>query len=316
MINIKKYSPESKIIWDEFVKLSKNYHFFFLRNYMDYHAERFNDHSLMFYDKKGALIALLPANYSNEMLFSHQGLTFGGLIIKSSIKQKDIIDIFDNIKKYLQENKIRSLHYKKIPYIYHTIPADEDLYSLFRCDAKLIRRDVSSAIKIDNQIKYSKGRKWTLKKLTETEIQYNLVDNDDIPVFWENLTQVILTQHDVKPTHSAMEIIQLKNAFPNEIKFYTAIKNNKQIAGAVIFETSVVAHTQYLYNTIEGREIGALDGLIDYLIKNIYMDKAYFDFGISNEDNGKYLNDGLIAQKEGFGARAIVHDFYEILAND
>ena len=65
-------------------------------------------------------------------------------------------------------------------------------------------------------------------------------------------------------------------------------------------------------NSEVGREIGALDLLLDYLIKNIYKDKKYFDFGISNEDAGRYLNTGLIAQKEGFGARAVVHDFYEL----
>ena len=61
-----------------------------------------------------------------------------------------------------------------------------------------------------------------------------------------------------------------------------------------------------------GKEIGALDFVLNDLIKNIYRDYKYFDFGISNENNGQFLNEGLIAQKEGFGARAICHDFYKI----
>lgn len=314
MIHIKKYSTNDKIIWNEFVKLIKNEHFFFYREYMEYHSDRFTDNSLMFYDSKNSLIAILPANINNNIIYSHQGLTFGGLLIKSSIKQKDVLNIFLAIKDYLKNNKLHSMIYKRIPYIYHNMPSDEDLYGLFRINAKLIRRDVSSAIKIKKQIKYSKGRKWIIKKTKESNLEYSLCSNTE--EFWNNLENVLLQSHNVKPTHSLKEIKYLIELFPNNIKLYTVNYNQKPVSGAVIFEMSEIAHTQYLYNTPEGREIGALDGLIDYLVKEVYSSKEYFDFGISNEDNGKILNEGLIAQKEGFGARAITHDFFEIKAND
>src|SRR5699024_3410112 len=124
-----------------------------------------------------------------------------------------------------------------IPYIYQISPCDEDLYALFKHNSELIRRDVSSSIRIDNQIKYSKGRKWTLKKLSEFEIEFNLIHDDDIPIFWENLTHVINKNHGVNPTHSLNEIIKLKNLFPKEIKLYAAIKNKDLISGVVVFET-------------------------------------------------------------------------------
>ncbi|SDE80971.1 hypothetical protein, partial [Sporomusa acidovorans] len=69
---------------------------------------------------------------------------------------------------------------------------------------------------------------------------------------------------------------------------------------------------QYLANSEEGRSTGALDLVIHYLVTEVYKDKIYFDFGISNEKQGRFLNTGLIAQKEGFGARAVVHDFYSL----
>ncbi|MEX9216013.1 GNAT family N-acetyltransferase [Providencia rettgeri] len=314
MITIKQYTSNDKIIWNEFVKLIKSEHFFFYREYMDYHSERFTDHSLMFFDEKNTLLALLPANMSNNTIYSHQGLTFGGLLMKPSVKQKDILKIFNSIKEYLKNKNYSSLIYKKIPYIYNNMPNDEDLYGLFRVDAKLIRRDVSSTIRIKNQIKYSKGRKWILKKAKESGLVYSKTENID--EFWESLEMVLSNNHNVKPTHSASEIKDLHEKFPNNIKFYTAIYNNKPVSGAVIFEVSDVAHTQYLYNTYDGREVGALDGLIDYLVKEVYASKEYFDFGISNENQGKDLNEGLIAQKEGFGARAVAHDFFEIKSND
>ena len=84
------------------------------------------------------------------------------------------------------------------------------------------------------------------------------------------------------------------------------------IAGAIIYESKNVAHTQYLGSTDEGKEIFAQDFLLDYLIRIYYKNKKYFDFGISTEQNGRYLNLGLIQYKEGFGAFGIRYDFYEL----
>ncbi len=313
-MKIKVYDDSDRKIWDEFVSLAKNKHFFFFRDFMEYHSDRFNDHSLMFFDDSQKLLAILPANSASGQLHSHQGLTFGGIIIKPSAKQKEINAIFDTIPEYLKNNGFSSLIYKKIPYIYHSFPCDEDLYSLFRLNSNVVRRDVSSTIKINNQIKYSKGRKWIVKKSNSSGVLYQ--ESNDISAFWSNLTDVLMFCHGAKPIHSYNEIAALKKAFPENIKVFSALCDGEQVAGAVVFITDTVAHTQYLYNTVAGKDVGALDGLVDYLVKTVFVDKEYFDFGISNEQQGRYLNEGLISQKEGFGARAVVHDFYEIKAND
>ncbi len=312
-MRIEKYNSSYKIVWDEFVSLAKNKHFFFYRDFMEYHSERFNDFSLMVFDND-KLVALLPANIFKNEVFSHEGLTFGGLIIKPTVKQKEVNLIFQSIIAYLNLLGVKKFIYKKIPYIYHSSPCDEDLYFLFLNKSMLIRRDVSSAIKLNNQIKYSKGRKWIIKKSITNGVLFS--ESKDIGDLWERLSNVLMSSHGVKPVHSFHEISALKNLFPNNIKFYSACLDGEQVAGAVIFITDTVAHTQYLYNSDRGREVGALDGLIDYLVKDIFPQKEYFDFGISNENKGLFLNDGLISQKEGFGARAIVHDFYEVNISD
>ncbi|MCU8031118.1 hypothetical protein L5M51_15300 [Shewanella sp. SM73] len=313
-MHIKKYIAADKKIWDEFISLAKNKHFFFLRDFMEYHSDRFQEHSLMIFDDSDKLFAILPANQVDDTLHSHQGLTFGGLIIKSSAKQNEVIKAFESISEFLKENSFSSLIYKKVPYIYSSQPCDEDLYSLFRINAHLIRRDVSSTIKMNNQIKYSKGRKWIVKKASSSGVIYS--ESHDLAEFWSNLSNVLMSGHGAKPVHSYDEIALLKKTFPEQIKIYSACLDGMQVAGAVIFITDSVAHTQYLYNTEPGRNIGALDGLVDYLVKTVFVNKEYFDFGISNENQGRDLNEGLISQKEGFGARAVVHDFYEIKAND
>ena len=200
--------------------------------------------------------------------------------------------------------------YKCIPYIYHIKPSEEDRYALFRNDALLIRRDVSSTIDLTEQVRYSKGRKWTINKAKKEKIE--IIESQDYKTFWNLLSGVLESNHAAKPVHSLEEMESLVDLFPKNIKLFLALRDDVVVSGALMYENLNIVHTQYLANSERGRETGALDLLIDYLIKEIYKDKKYFDFGISNEDVGKYLNTGLIAQKEGFGARAVVQDFYEL----
>lgn len=309
-MRIVKYTAEYKNIWNEFVRNSKNGHFLFQRDYMEYHSDRFEDFSLMFFDETDKLIAILPANIKEKILYSHQGLTFGGFLVDDKMKTETMLEIFESLKLFLKEQNIEKIVYKCIPYIYHIKPSEEDRYALFRNDATLIRRDVTSTIDLTEQVRYSKGRKWTINKAKKESIE--TFESNNYEVFWELLTGVLETNHKTKPVHTLEEMRRLASLFPKNIKLFLAKKDEEIISGALIYENQNIVHTQYLANCEEGRELGALDLLIDYLIKNIYKNKKYFDFGISNEDAGRYLNTGLIAQKEGFGARAVVHDFYEL----
>ena len=309
-MTIVKYTVDQKNNWNEFVRNSKNSHFFFLRDYMEYHSDRFDDFSLMIFDETDKLIAILPANIKENILYSHQGLTFGGFLVDDKMKTETMLEIFELLKQFLKEKNIVKIVYKCIPYIYHTKPSEEDRYALFRNEAKLIRRDVTSTIDLTEQVRYSKGRKWTINKAKKESIE--IFESNDYEIFWELLTGVLESNHEAKPLHTLEEIKELANLFPKNIKLFLAKKDERVASGALIYENQNIVHTQYLANSGEGREIGALDLLIDYLIKDIYKNKKYFDFGISNEDAGRYLNTGLIAQKEGFGARAVVHDFYEL----
>jgi len=310
MMNISRYDASKCVCWNDFVGKAKNSHFFFQRAYMDYHADRFEDHSLMIYNDKGKLIALFPANIRDSVLYSHQGLTFGGLLIDGSMRTEAILDIFNVIKVYCKDQGIGKIIYKCIPHIYHLVPAEEDRYALFRNDAELIRRDVSATIDLSQPVRYSKGRKWTVNKSKKEG--FEIVDKPSLEAFWELLKLTIEQQHAAKPVHTLQEMTSLMISFPENIRLFTANREGDIYAGALMYENKGCVHTQYLANSVEGRDLGALDFLLDHLIKNVYVDKKYFDFGISNENGGKVLNSGLMAQKEGFGARAVAHDFYSL----
>jgi len=308
---IKKYSDIYKNQWNDFVKSAKNTHFFFQRDYMEYHSDIFMDFSLLVFNDKKNIISILPANIKEDILYSHQGLTFGGFLVDDKMKTETMLEIFENLKVFLHQENIKKIVYKCIPHIYHIKPSEEDRYALFRNDAKLIRRDVTSTIDLTKPVRYSKGRKWSINKAKKEGIE--VIKSEDYDIFWILLVSALEANHKAKPVHSLIEIKSLVEKFPKNIKLFLAKKNENVISGALIYENQNIVHTQYLANSKFGMEVGALDLLINFLIKDVYKGKKYFDFGISNEKLGRYLNTGLIAQKEGFGARAVVQDFYELV---
>lgn len=311
MIEINRYTVDVSKEWDIFIKTAKNTHFMFNRGYMDYHSDRFEDFSLMFY-YKNKLIAVLPANISNGELYSHQGLTFGGLILATNIQAVHVMHCFEACILYLRNHGVQKLHYKCIPYIYHRIPSDEDKYALFLNDFQLVRRDLSSSIFLSNRLKYTESRKGPLRKAKNNEL--SVIELVNFSEFWRLLEDVLLGNHSANPVHSHNEIQRLRDTFPENIRLFVAVNNDDEIlAGAVVYVSCPVVHMQYLAASIKGRTVGALDLVIDYVLNMQISDCTIFDFGISNENNGRYLNEGLIAQKEGFGARGVAHDFYELI---
>lgn len=308
MIEILKYTEVEKKTWNEFVSKSKNGVFLFHRDYLDYHQDRFTDHSLLI-SKNNKVIALFPANEKDAEIYSHGGLTFGSLVMSLEVKATEVLEIFTTVKDYYKNLGFNKITYKSIPSIYHKYPAEEDLYALFRVDARLVRRDVASVIKINSKIRFSESKRQSVTKCIKNEIVFE--KNDNFEEYWDLLTAV-LSKFSTKPVHTLEEINSLKNAFPNNIKLYEARKNNELLAGIVIYDFDSVVHTQYMANSQEGRKIGALDFLNERLINEVFNQRDYYSFGISTENQGLYLNEGLIQQKEMMGSRGVALDFYEI----
>lgn len=300
--------------WNAFVADSKNGTFLLDRRYMDYHADRFTDCSLLFY-KKGKLLAVLPANWvcDEGTVCSHGGLTYGGLILSSHTTAVEALEMFSCATDYFRKElgATRWL-YKPMPHIYHRQPADEDLYALFRSGAAVTARGISSVIDLSSPLPMRELRRRGIRKAQLTGIVY--AASDDYAAFWPVLSDVLLTRHGRMPVHTLQEIELLRSRFPGQIQLFTATDpvTGQVLAGTVIFETDRVAHAQYIAASPEGKKTGALDGLFEWLITERFAHKAFFDFGISTEQGGAYLNEGLLFQKEGFGARAVVYDTYEI----
>jgi hypothetical protein len=313
MVQIVRFSPGHVAEWNKFISESKNGLFLFHRDYMDYHADRFQDHSLLFYNDK-ELLAVLPASVRENTITSHGGLTYGGFILHKRTSVSFLIQAFDEMKHYLIGQGFTTLIYRAIPYIFHQIPSQEDLYVLFRNNAIMYRRDLSSVIDLRNRITYTKGTKSNLSKSRKNDVR--IEQSVDFQKFMKIEEEILSSKYGVKATHTAEEMELLAGRFPSQIKLYLAYSGDACLGGTIVYETSQVVHTQYIGITDEGKEIGTLDAITDYLIQLYHTTHKYFSFGISTVAEGKELNEGLVKNKESFGARAIVHDFYKIDLND
>lgn len=308
MFDILRYDPALEEEWNAFVSTAKNATFLFDRRYMDYHAHRFHDHSLLFL-KRGKLFALLPAHAEEDTLISHPGLTYGGMILGQDARAAEVLTLFRECNDWLRGQGFRQVVYKRVPWIYHSMPAEEDLYALYaECQARLVSRDLSSAIALGHAPHWSQNRRWARNKALRQGVKVE--ESQDLGAFWPMLTDCLRSRHGVAPVHSLAEMRLLRDRFPRSIRLYLATLDGEVLGGTVLYVTPRVVHSQYIASTPHGRELGAIDAIFERVLHQDFANHPYFDFGKSTQGDGTVLNASLLAQKEGFGARTLCYDTY------
>lgn len=309
MFEIRKYDIADRQEWDSFIGKSKNGTFLFKRGYMEYHNDRFEDCSLLVYDNN-KLRAVLPANVKDDILQSHGGLTYGGLISDGCMTTETAMEVFSEINKYLLEQGIEKVVYKPTPWIYHTLPAEEDLYAIIQvCGAKLVSREISSTVYLPNRPKFSQLRRRCVNKARRNGIIVR--ESNDIATFWNILNANLEGRYGVSPVHTEKELSLLASRFPDSIKLFMAYDGEEALGGTLVFVMNEIVHTQYIAASPKGKTVGALDMVFDELINEEFSNYRFLDFGKSTEHHGIWLNKNLIHQKEGFGGRGVCYDVYE-----
>jgi hypothetical protein len=307
---VRLYHPQDFTIWNAFISVAKNATFLFDRNFMDYHSDRFKDYSLMVFDGD-KLIAVVPANRVEDTVYSHQGLTYGGLILNNKAKLSAVISIFKNVLQFLNENSIEKLIVKTIPTIYTDYFSDELEYCLFIVKAKLYRRDALSVLDLTNKIAIDSNRMEGVKRGIKNELVVK--EETSFDLFWnEILVPNLATKHNAKPVHTLSEITKLKNLFPNNIRQFNVYNNEELLGGTTVFVNKKVVHSQYISGNEMKNVSGSLDFLHHHLIKEVFKEYHYHDFGICNEYDGRKINKGLLFWKESFGAKTVIQNFYEV----
>jgi hypothetical protein len=308
MLEIIRYTKDYKNDWDSLVNCSRNGTFLILRDYVDYHADRFTDCSYLFF-RNGKVEAVIAGNIDHNCYFSHQGLTYGGIVSSPNIGTQDVVMMFKLLNEELKKTGISEIVYKPVPLIYHRIPAQEDLYALFLNKGEKIGCSISSAIFQNSKLRFIELRRRGIRKSKKELVE--IIQSQNLTIFWKILERNLVHKFNTRPAHSIQEIESLSNRFPENIKLYTAEYKGVIIGGTVLYLMKNVVHVQYISATKTGKAIGALDLLFDYLINEEYRHIPVFDFGHSTEKMGNYLNKNLIFQKEGFGGRGVVYETYK-----
>lgn len=309
MLQVSQYSPDQQPIWDKFASQAKNSTFLHQRGFMDYHADRFVDNSLLVWDKQ-ELVAILPANRVGAELFSHAGLTYGGLLVGAGAKLKELISYWAAVLAFLEKSEISTLYYKSVPAHYHRGLGLEEQYIFFLIEAAIHRCDTSFVVDNQQFSGYNYRRTRSIKKAAKYQPR---IENTDFVQFWEEILSPNLEERfGVKPVHSLQEISLLKSRFPDNIFQYNIFLEDKIAAGVTIFKTDTTAHAQYISTNEWGKSTGAVDFLFDHLIRQTFGNLPFFSFGIANEQQGKALNWGLTEWKESFNPLVFPQQFYKI----
>lgn len=313
-ISIRQFRQIDSDAWDLFCEKSLQATFLHTRRFLSYHESRFHDYSLIIEDK-GRWVGLFPAALSlfdSNLVISHPGITYGGILHQGDLKGERIIEALTVMKQYYASLGLVKLLYKAVPTFYHQAPLEDDTYALFRLGAKCIRCDLSSTIDLQHRLPVSERRRRSLKKAVKAGVAI-VEGRQYLPDLWDVLFENLQRKHGLSPVHKLEEIQLLAERFPENIRCVCGEVNGKVEAGTLIFITPTTYHAQYIASSEIGYDVSALDAIFEHCIIAAHQNgRRWFDFGVSTEDSGLILNDGLYRFKSEFGAGGTVHEFFEL----
>ena len=311
MIKVIPYQPSLRTTWDDLVKRSASPNILMFRDYIEYHANRFDEHSLVLYKDEKPIGVFPAATNPNNMdeIVSHPGLTFGGVMLAHNLNQDYTLEFIQEILHYYRNLEFKRIIYKSMPQIYSKKPNEQAEYFLWKLDFLCSRLDLSVSIDLQNENPWSSRRIRALKKASKSvTISHDLEYLND---FWEILSVNLKTKHGAIPTHSLSEMQFLLAKFPSNILPTFALIDGSCVGGVINYTSERVHHAQYISTNELGSRNGALEAIFESAIEfAISSGATYYDFGISTTDSGNYLNLGLYTFKTEFGGGGVCHRFY------
>lgn len=309
MYRIERYTSDYFDLWNGFVANAKNGTFLFHRNFMEYHADRFTDYSLLVF-QEDKLVALLPANVVGDIVYSHKGLTYGGLVLSDSVTFEKVQQIFSCILKFLDNEGITTLQIKQLPQMYHRHPTFETDYLFYAAKALLARKDLNLAVDYRSSKWISKSKLKHYRR--RNELGFVIKKGNDFSEFWNQaLVPRLQSKHNASPVHTLKEIELLASRFPENIVQCNIYLNDVLMAGITLFISGSVVKSQYGATTNEGEKVRALDYLFISLLEEYRDTKLYFDMGTVMERDGT-INTGLLKQKEELACNTFYQDIYDV----
>lgn len=308
LVEIVRYENRFKNDWDSFVDNAENGTFLFHRAFMEYHKDRFEDFSLMLFCK-GSLKAILPANVLDKTIYSHQGLTFGGLLIAPHCTDETHAFFWQHIKDYLSGMGFTDLIIKEMPTPYQRQMWNDDL----SLDRKLVQQTSNFQVNL-NDFKISKSKLKHYHRAVKNN--FLLVEDDAFEPFWEEILEPLLKEkYLTKPLHSLEEITSLKKKFHKNIIQCNLYYKDEIVAGITLFvHAGFIVKSQYGASSALGKKLRAMDFLfIELIHKFKKLNFAFFDMGTATDASfPEGINLGLMNQKKELGCRAYPQNIYQI----
>lgn len=296
---IKPYQNAFKANWDAVVEGSVNGTFIHKRDFIEYHGDRFQECSLIFFLDKQP-VAIFPAEESGGKVFSYRGLTYAGWIMTESIRGELLAQMVGDTLQYFQINDFQSLEIRSVPDFFCLGNQSELKRAIREFSPKVAHTGIFHTTPLPFQVS-DRGRKWGKKKALSQGLKVK--ESNDFEGYWtEILEPHLFKKFKNKPVHSLQEILLLKNCFQENIKLFAVYQGEEMVAGTVLLIHQNAVHTQYIATNDKGRAFRALDLLFDFILTKYNRDKAYLSLGTSlDAHTGKPIA-GLVKWKESLGA--------------
>lgn len=296
--------------WEALVRDAGNACFLHSSRFLAYHGGRFDESIAVLLGRSGEPMAGVRYVEVGGRAHSHPGATFGGILYRAGMRSTDVVTSTKGLLHALRDADISTIRLRPMPLLMRPRKDESDLYAITRLGGNLVRRELSTILPLRAGPSIRRSRRQQIAKATNAGI--TVVESLEPGSFHDILTGA-LSRHSAVPVHDVAELHDLRSRLPDEIRLFTAhVGTANPVAGALIFDFGGVVHTQYLAATDEGRVVGALDLIIHHLATEIYADRDYLSFGISTEDGGSVLNEGLANYKDSFGGLGQAIDTYEI----
>jgi len=315
----RRFEPGDHSRWEEFLASAQGATLHHTRRFLDYHGDRFEDFSLLCESDAGELVAVLPAardTEDNTTVVCHPGATVGGIALSPNLGAEDMMRIVQALLSAFREEGFGRLNYKTRPSHLSDQPFEIDQYVLWRLGASTYRTDLWNVIDLTTDHPIGRRRRRALRQAFEAELSVTAEEHEtSYGAFHTMLAENLADRHEVKPTHSIDELLDLRERLGEDQQLWIVRDSeNTMVAGEWVQRFRAdVWHTQYIASTSAGRKSNAIDLLNHTIIEAASTSGARsLSFGASTEQAGSVLNTNLFDFKAGFGGGSVAHQFLSI----
>lgn len=323
-MRIERYNEARHQRWEDFIASSLNGTIMHTRTFLSYHPNgRFIDHSLLIWDERSKLAAVLPAaeieHGGQRVLQSHPGATYGGLVLERDSNLERNQAIVSAVVDYAAASCFSAIRMRTSERVYLQRHCEEIDAAYFRAGFVLEGRELSCAVHCSGRsaeqllAAYKVNARNAIHKSRREGVSARRTDA--FADFWAILETNLHGSHGVRPTHTLEEILRLRALLgPDRLFLVGGFHQDTLISGSVVFVmNSRAAHTMYMAQNYAHQQLRSLN-LVLHTVLSDCADRGlhYVNFGISSVPGtlGREMNYGLDAFKRSFQGEGVLRDLW------